>query len=72
MDPKQILLYRVYLNDGPLGKGPNRNELHMHKTGESRDPMLLVTTIAKYALGYYYASKMPHLEGDSEVFGSPK
>jgi len=60
------------LNDGPLGKGPNRNELHMHKVDESKDPMLLVTTIAKYALGYYYASKMPHLEGDLEVFGSPK
>jgi hypothetical protein len=44
----------------------------MHKDDEFRDPMLLVTTIAKYALGYYYASKMPHLEGDSKVFGSPK
>jgi len=43
----------------------------MHKVGEFKDPMLLVTTIAKYALGYYYASKMPHLEGDLEVFGSP-
>jgi hypothetical protein len=52
-------------------KGPNRNELHMHKVGEFKDPMLLVTTIAKYALGYYYASKMSHLEGDLEVFGSP-
>ncbi len=43
----------------------------MHKTNKFKDPLLLVATIAKYALGCSYASRMLHLEVE-EVFKSYK
>ncbi len=68
---KQSSLYQTYLNGGLLGKGSNKNELHLHKVSEFGDPMLLVVVIAKYTPSCSYASRMPHLEGE-EVFGSHK
>jgi len=59
------------LNGGFLGKGSNKNELHLHRASEFGDPVLLVVVIAKYTLIRSYASRMPHLEGE-EVFGSHK
>jgi hypothetical protein len=61
------------LNGGLLENYLNRNELHVCRVSAYGDPLLLATIvfIAKYALDCFYASRMPHLEGD-EVFGSCK
>ncbi len=68
---KRSSLYRTYLNGGLLGKGSNKNELHLHRASEFGDPLLLVVAIPKYTPNCSYASRMPHLEGE-EVFGSHK
>jgi hypothetical protein len=70
---KQSSLYYAHLNGGLLENYLNRNELHVCRVSAYGDPLLLATIvfIAKYALDCFYASRMPHLEGD-EVFGSCK
>jgi hypothetical protein len=47
------------------------NELCLCKTNKSENRLLFVVVVAKYALGYSYASRMLHLELE-EVFKSYK
>jgi hypothetical protein len=67
----ELLLYRAYLKGDPLQKGSNRNELCLCKLSESRDLLLSIAIVAKYAPSFFYASRMSHMEGE-KVFKSCK
>ncbi len=54
-----------------MGNGSNRNELCLCKVSESKDLLLSIAIVTKYAPSCFYASRMSHMEGE-EVFKSCK
>lgn len=54
---------------GPLGQGPDRNELLLCKITQFGDSKQLEDAILKYALGSSFITKITHMEGEG-IFGS--
>jgi hypothetical protein len=68
---KQSILYKQYLQGGPLGHGPNKNELLLRRAQGSSDIAKLVTIMANYTSMSSFTNCLLHLE-EEEVFGFAK
>jgi hypothetical protein len=67
---RQSSLYYAFLQGGASKIGSNKNELRLHKSSWSRDPVQIVGA-SKYTSSYGFSIKLPYLEGE-EVFGLAK
>ncbi len=68
---RQFSLYYAFLQGGVFGTGPDKNELHLCKANQSRDPVEIATTVTKYTFSSSLSIRIPHLEGE-KMFGSTK
>jgi hypothetical protein len=69
---KKSTLYRLYLQGGPFGHGPNGNELLLRRLPDGQVILLdLLQAMANYTFGLSFINHLPHLKGE-EVFGSYK
>ncbi len=66
-----MTLYYHFKHGGQQSQGPNKNELFLHITTQSRDLKQLVDIVLKYSPSSVYTIIITHMEGE-EVFGSCK
>jgi hypothetical protein len=67
---KQSTFYKQYLQGGPSGHGPNKNELLLRRAQVSHELIWLVATIENYRDGSSFMIHILHLEGE-KVFVWP-
>jgi hypothetical protein len=65
------IIYRQYLQGGPLGHGPDRNEL-LQRACRLNDLARLAVVIANYTFESCFTNHLSHLEEGEEVFGFVK
>ena len=67
----QMTNYRVYLNGGPSGTGPSRQDLKLKRAIASMDGKKITDALCSMPGVEELCTRIPHLEGE-EVFGSTK
>jgi hypothetical protein len=60
---KQSKLYKQYLQGGPIGHEPNKNELLLRRAQGSNDPTKLTTVVANFTFGSSFTNRFLDLEG---------
>jgi hypothetical protein len=66
------IIYRKYLQGGPLGHGPDRNELLLKRACMLSDLARLAVVVTNYTFESCFTNRLSHLEEGEEVFGFAK